>query len=139
MVDGSDADPRSQLAAVREVLAEVGAGDVPELVVINKADNADLIELEGLQLAERQSVVVSARTGDGLDKLEAEIERLLPRQFREVNVVIPYDRGDLLSRAHDEGEVLTVAHGGDGTELTAKVPLGLAAELDSLVQTNMAH
>jgi len=139
VVDGSDADPRSQLAAVREVLAEVGAGAVPELVVINKADNADLIELEGLQLTERQSVVVSVRTGAGLDKLEAEIERLLPRQFREVNVVIPYDRGDLLSRAHDEGEILTVAHGGAGTELIAKVPLGLAAELDGLVQTNMAH
>jgi len=139
VVDGSDADPRSQLAAVREVLAEVGAGDVPELVVINKADSADPIELEGLQLAERQSVVVSALTGAGIDKLEAEIERLLPRQFREVNVVIPYDRGDLLSRAHDEGEVLTVAHGGAGTELTAKVPLGLAAELDRFVQTNMAH
>ncbi len=139
VVDGSDADPRSQLAAVREVLAEVGAGAVPELVVINKADNADLIELEGLQLAERQSVVVSARTGAGIDKLEAEIERLLPRQVREVNVVIPYGRGDLLSRAHDEGEVLTVAHGGAGTELIAKVPLGLAAELDRLAQTNMAH
>ena len=60
VVDGSDPDPRSQLAAVREVLAEIGAGDVPELVVINKADSADPIELEGLQLAERQSVVVSA-------------------------------------------------------------------------------
>ena len=56
----------------------------------------------------------------------------MPRQFREVSVVIPYDRGDLLSRAHDEGEVLTVEHGGDGTELTAKVPLDLAAELDRL-------
>jgi GTP-binding protein HflX len=139
VVDGSDADPRSQLAAVREVLAEVGAGDVPELVVINKADGADSIELEGLQLAERQSVVVSALTGDGIDKLEAEIERLLPRQFREVSVVLPYDRGDLLSRAHNEGEVLAVEHGGDGTELTAKVPLGLAAELDRFVRVNVSH
>jgi GTP-binding protein HflX len=136
VVDGADADPRSQLAAVREVLAEVGAGNVPELVVINKADCADPIQIEGLQLAERQSVVVSAWTGDGIDRLQAEIERLLPRQFREVSVVLPYDRGDLLSRAHDEGEVLTVAHGGDGTELTAKVPLGLAAELDRFVRTN---
>jgi GTP-binding protein HflX len=138
VVDGSDADPRSQLAAVREVLAEVGAGDVPELVVINKADSADPIELEGLQLSERQSVVVSARTGAGIDQLLAEIERLLPRQFREVSVVIPYERGDLLSRAHDEGEVLSVEHGSDGTELTARVPLGLAAELDRIVRTNMA-
>jgi GTPase len=138
VVDGSDADPRSQLAAVREVLAEVGAGNVPELVVINKADSADPIELEGLQLTERQSVVVSARTGDGIDKLQAEIERLLPRQFREVSVVIPYDRGDLLSRAHDEGEVVRVEHGSDGTDLTARVPLGLAAELGRFARTNMS-
>jgi GTPase len=139
VVDGSDADPRSQLAAVREVLAEVGAGDVPELVVINKADCADAIEMEGLRLAERQSVVVSARTGDGIDTLLAEIERLLPRQFREVSVVIPYDRGDLLSRAHDEGEVLAVAHGSNGSELTARLPLALAAELDRFAPANTAH
>jgi GTPase len=138
VVDGSDADPRSQLRAVREVLAEIGAGHVPELVVINKADAADPVELEGLQLSERQSVVVSARTGDGIDKLLAEIERLLPRQFREVSVVIPYDRGDLLSRAHAEGEVLTVAHGGAGTELTARVPAGLAAELDRFAPSDIA-
>ena len=130
VVDGSDADPRSQLAAVREVLGEIGAGDVPELVVINKADAADRIELEGLQLTERQSVIVSASTGDGIEELRAEIERLLPRSQREVTVVVPYDRGDLVSRVHDEGEVLAVGHNGDGTELTARVPLGLAAELD---------
>ena len=121
------------------MLAEVGARDVPELVVINKADSADPIELEGLQLAERQSVVVSARTGDGIDKLLAEIERLMPRQFREVSVVVPYARGDLVSRAHDEGEVLAVEHGCDGTELTAKVPLGLAAELDRFAQAKSPH
>jgi GTPase len=134
VVDGSDADPRSQIAAVREVLAEVGAGHVPELVVINKADAADSLEIEGLRLSERQSVVISARTGEGIDKLLAEIDRLLPRHQREVSVVIPYDRGDLLSRAHNEGEVLAVQHGSDGTELTARVPLGLAAELDGFAR-----
>jgi GTP-binding protein HflX len=136
VVDGSDPDPRSQLAAVREVLAEVGAGDVPELVVINKADDADPIELKGLQLTERQSVVVSARTGDGIDDLMAEIERLLPRQFREVTVMLPYERGDLLSRAHSEGEIVHVEHGCDGTDLTARVPLGLAAELGRFARAN---
>jgi GTPase len=74
--------------------------------------------------------VVSARTGAGMPELLAEIERLLPRHQREISVVLPYKRGDLLSRAHDEGEVLAVTHGQDGTELTARVPLGLAAELD---------
>jgi GTP-binding protein HflX len=139
VVDGSDPDPRSQLAAVREVLAEVGAGDVPELVVINKADSADPIELKGLQLAEPQSVVVSARTGDGIDDLVAQIESLLPRQFREVSVVLPYDRGDLLSRAHSEGEVVSVEHGCDGTDLTARVPLGLAAELGRFARANTSR
>jgi GTPase len=134
VVDGSDADPRAQIAAVREVLAEIGASGVPELVVINKADAADGLEVEALRLAEPHSVVVSARTGDGIGKLLAEIERLLPARHREVSVTIPYNRGDLLSRAHDEGEVLTVQHGSDGTELTARVPLGLAAELDSLAR-----
>ena len=112
---------------------------MPELVVINKADSADRIELEGLRLAERQSVVVSAQSGEGIDQLLSEIERLLPRQFREVSVMIPYDRGDLLSRAHNEGEVLTVDHGSHGTELTARVPLGLAAELAGFARANTVH
>jgi GTP-binding protein HflX len=130
VVDGSDADPRAQLAAVREVLGEIGARQVPELVVINKADAADPIDLEGLRLAEPKSVVVSAVTGEGIDKLLAELDELLPRRQREITVTLPYDRGDLVSRAHREGEVLEVRHGADGTELTARVPLGLAAELD---------
>jgi GTP-binding protein HflX len=132
VVDGSDADPRAQIAAVREVLAEIGIGDVPEIVVINKADQADPIEVEGLRLAERGAVVVSARTGDGIDGLLRELDRLLPRRDTEVVVTVPYDRGDLVSRAHQEGEVLAVRHGTDGTELTARVPPGLAAELGRL-------
>jgi GTP-binding protein HflX len=133
VVDGSDPDPRAQLAAVRDVLAQIGARGVPELVVINKADAADPIDLEGLRLAEPASVVVSARTGEGIDKLLAELDQRLPRRQREVTVTLPYDRGDLVSRAHREGEVLSVRHGADGTELTARVPLGLAAELDTYV------
>jgi GTPase len=130
VVDGSDADPRAQVSAVREVLGQIGAGDVPELVVINKADAAEPIEMDGLRRAERGSVVVSARTGAGIDELLAEIERLLPRHDRQVSVTVPYDRGDLVSRVHQEGEVLAVRHGQDGTERTARVPPGLAAELD---------
>ncbi|MGH3275790.1 MAG: GTPase HflX [Streptosporangiaceae bacterium] len=130
VVDASDADPRAQLAAVREVLTEIGARHVPEIVVINKADAADPIEIEGLRLAEPKSIVVSARTGEGIDKLLAELDQLLPRRQREVTVTLPYHRGDLVSRAHREGEVLAVRHGADGTELTARVPLALAAALD---------
>ena len=128
VVDGSDPDPRAQLAAVREVLGEIGASKVPELVVVNKADVADPIAVDGLRLHEQGALLVSARTGEGLPALLSELERQLPRD-REITVLVPYDRGDLIARAHQEGEVLTVTHGQDGTELTARVPPGLAAEL----------
>jgi GTP-binding protein HflX len=128
VVDGSDPDPRAQLAAVREVLGEIGAGKVPELVVVNKADVADPIAVDGLLLHEQGALLVSARTGEGLPALLSELERQLPRD-REITVLVPYDRGDLIARAHQEGEVLSVSHGQDGTELTARVPPGLAAEL----------
>ena len=130
VVDGSDPDPRAQLTAVREVLGQIGARNVPELVVINKADAADPIELDALRLAEPGAIVISAHTGAGIDELLAALDRLVPRKQRQVTVTLPYDRGDLVSRAHREGEVLEVRHGAAGTELTARVPPGLAAELD---------
>ena len=129
VVDGSDADPQAQITAVREVLAEIGAAGVPELVVINKADAADPIDVKGLRLRERTSIVVSARTGAGIGDLLAAIEEALPRRDREITALIPYDRSGLVARAHQEGEVLSQRHCADGTELTARVPPSLAAEL----------
>ncbi|MGN6791757.1 MAG: GTPase HflX, partial [Streptosporangiaceae bacterium] len=116
-----------------EVLTEIGARDVPELVVFNKADCADELDLKGQQLAEPQSVAVSARTGDGLPLLLAEIERLLPKLSHQVDVVVPYSRGDLIARAHSEGEVLSIEHTDAGTQLAARVPPALAAELGRFV------
>ncbi len=129
VVDGSDADPFAQIKAVREVLAEIGAGEVPELVVVNKADAADPLAIKGLCLAERGSVVVSAKAGTGLDDLLARIEDVLPRRDAEVSALVPYGRSDLVARAHQEGEVLAVAHCPEGTRLTARVPPDLAAQL----------
>ena len=129
VVDGSDADPQAQLAAVRTVLAEIGAENVPELVVINKVDDADQVALKALQLRERGSVLVSAKTGEGLDALRAAIEEALPDRDRVVRVTVPYSRGDLVARAHAAGEVTRTEHGPEGTLLEAKVPPELAAEL----------
>jgi GTP-binding protein HflX len=129
VVDGSDADPQAQLAAVRGVLAEIGAGDVPELVAINKIDDADPLALKALQLRERGSVLVSAKTGEGLEELRAAIEEQLPDRDRAVRVSVPYTRGDLVARAHAAGEVTRAEHGPDGTLLEARVPPELAAEL----------
>jgi GTPase len=138
VVDGSDADPQAQMSAVREVLAEIGAADVPEIVVINKADTADPVEVKGLQAKERDCVVVSALTGSGIDDLLAAVDAGLPRRDREVRVLVPYGRGDLVARAHQEGEVLAVRHAAEGTELTARVPAGLAAELTGVAGAPVA-
>jgi GTPase len=129
VVDASDADPYAQTKAVREVLAEIGAGEVPEVVVINKADAADPLAVKGLRLAERGSVVVSAKAGTGLDDLLARVDEALPRRDAEVSALVPYGRSDLVARAHKEGEVLEVAHCAEGTRLTARVPPDLAAQL----------
>jgi len=129
VVDGSDADPMAQLAAVREVLGEIGAQDVPELVVINKVDDADPLTLKALQLRERNSVLVSAKTGEGLPELSVAIESALPERDRMVRVSVPYSRGDLVARAHAAGEVTRAEHGPEGTFLEARVPPELAAEL----------
>ena len=129
VVDGSHEDPEGQIAAVREVLREISAAELPEIVVVNKADAADPLVLARLVRNERSAVVVSARTGQGLDELRAAVEAGLPRPRTEVHALVPYDRGDLVSRAHRTGIVLSEEHTGDGTALHARVSALLAAEL----------
>ncbi len=130
VVDGSDPDPLAQLAAVREVLREIGAGDVAELVVINKSDAADPIAVQAVMQRERNCVVVSAQTGAGIGELLAAVEGALPRHDTRVCTVLPYERGDLLARAHEEGEVIELRYGADGTLVQARVPMSLAAEFE---------
>ncbi|HMA47331.1 MAG TPA: GTPase HflX, partial [Frankiaceae bacterium] len=135
VVDGSQPDPESQIAAVREVFGEIGAGGVPELVVVNKIDAADPVVLGRLRRREPRAVFVSARTGEGLGELVAALARDVPRPEVEVSALVPYARGDLVSRVHDHGQVLDEAHRADGTSLRARVPPALASELSAyLVQ-----
>ncbi|TDC60566.1 GTPase HflX [Actinomadura sp. GC306] len=129
VVDGSDPDPESQLEAVREVLRDIGADKIPEIVVINKADAADDLTLARLQRREPHSVVVSARTGFGIEALRAAIEADLPGLESELRVLVPYDRGDLVAQVHERGEILKQEHLADGTMLHARVPSDLAGEL----------
>jgi GTPase len=129
VVDGSHPDPEGQIAAVREVLSDVQARHVPELVVVNKADAADPEVLARLRTREPSAVVVSARTGAGLVQLQQRVSELLPRPDVELEVLVPYDRGDLVSRAYGDGEVLSERHTEAGTRLHAKVEPSLAADL----------
>jgi GTP-binding protein HflX len=138
VVDGSDPEPEAQIAAVRGVLAEIGAADVPELVVVNKIDAADPVVLQALRAREPGSISVSAKTGAGLAALRDVIEAALPRLETQVRLVVPYGRGDLVARAHADGEVLHAEHVADGTLLEARVPPGLAAQLEAAALTPAA-
>ncbi|HET7902809.1 MAG TPA: GTPase HflX [Candidatus Nanopelagicales bacterium] len=131
VVDGSDEAPEEQLTAVREVLAEIGAQHVPEIVVINKADMADPVVLARVQRREPHSVVVSARTGAGIEDLLRLIDDDLPHAAVAVDLVVPYSRGDLVARAHREGELDSVEHIESGTRLVGRVNEALAHELSN--------
>jgi GTP-binding protein HflX len=135
VVDGSDPDPEGQLSAVRSVLAEIEASKVPELVVINKCDAADQFVLDRLQLREKNSVVVSALTGQGIDDLLRAIEAQLPSLQFDIKVLIPYENGDLVGRIYKEGNVLSREDTADGYIVVAQVSEVLAkqiAEIDLL-------
>ncbi|CAN5238511.1 GTPase HflX [soil metagenome] len=129
VVDGSHADPEGQLAAVREVFAQIGADKVPELVMINKADASDPMVLARLRQREPHSVVVSARTGEGIAEALARIEGDLPHPGVGFEALLPYERGDLLNRIHVSGEVEHVEHTGNGTLVRGRVHEDLAGEL----------
>ena len=121
VVDGSHPDPASQLATVRDVIGEVGARELPEIVVFNKSDLVspdDRLVLRGL---EPGAIFASARTGEGIDEVLAAIARLLPDTSIEVELVVPYDRGDLISALHERGRVLSTEYVEDGTRVTARI------------------
>lgn len=131
VVDASHPDPEGQIRAVRTVLGEIEGFEVPEIVVLNKADIAELETIARLRSQVELSAVVSARTGEGIEELRELIADHLPRPSVEVDLVVPYTRGDLVSRAHTSGEVLLEEHLSDGTHLHARVDEALAAELRS--------
>jgi GTPase len=135
VVDGSDADPASQLAAVREVFADIGARDVPELVVVNKADVAEPEVLLQLLRQEPTACVVSARTGDGLLALRERVAELVPHPDVPVTLLVPYAHGEVVARVHQHGDVKAVSHTAEGTHMEARLPAWLAGEVSSYAVT----
>jgi GTP-binding protein HflX len=133
VVDGADPAPEEQVSAVREVLGEITRKRKeplpPELLVINKIDASDDVTLARLRHALAGSVPVSARTGAGIAELVEVIADRLPRPEVTVDALVPYARGELVARAHAEGEVLEEEHAEDGTRLLVRVRPDLAAAL----------
>lgn len=136
VVDGSDPFPMEQIAAVRrvinEVVADEGVPAPPEMLVINKIDAVDATRLTELRGALDGAVFVSARTGEGLPELFDRVREFIGRTDVELTVDIPFTRGDLVSRIHREGEVLSADHGADGTRMRVRVPAAFAGELAGL-------
>src|SRR5215208_213789 len=129
LVDAPQPDPGGQMAAVRSVLGEVGASDVPELLVLNKVDLLDEVSQARLARLFPGIPMLSAATGEGVDDLLAAIATRLPHPEVELTALVPYDRGDLVDRAHREGEILDVDHVAEGTRLHLRAPAALGHAL----------
>ncbi len=119
VVDATGPDPTGSMAAVRDVLTEIGAAEVPELVVFNKADVDDTARrlagrLEG-------SVAVSARTGEGVDELLAVVGDRLRALTEVAELFVPWDRGDVIAAVHREGQVLTESAEAGGMRFRARL------------------
>ena len=135
VVDASHPDPEGQITAVRAVLTEVDARRVPEIIVLNKADAADPFVVERLRQREPGSVIVSARTGAGMTELRQLISTSIPRPGVQLDLMVPYEHGEIVSRLHEEdAEILGMEHVDEGTRLTVMVREGLAAELEPYIR-----
>jgi GTP-binding protein HflX len=128
VVDSSALDPFGDIDAVRGVLREIGAEDVPELYAFNKADT-DPVAAAHLAAREEGAVAVSAVTGEGIEDLLAAIGRRLRSSARVVSLVVPFDRGDALAMAHREGEVLDESSDEHGWRLRVRLDEGSVGRL----------
>jgi GTPase len=132
VVDASAPDPEGQMEAVRSVLDEIGAGEVPELVAFNKTDRladgvAPAVPLDLLRARHPGSVALSALTGEGIDEVLPALADRLRALESVVELRVPYDRGDVLAALHREGEVLVEAHEDEATRVRARLDPAAAA------------
>ncbi|WIM66786.1 GTPase HflX [Corynebacterium breve] len=140
VVDGSDPFPLKQIDAVNTVISEIvretGEEAPPEIIVVNKIDKADPLTLAEVRhaLAESHNVVfVSAVTHEGIDELEARIEQFINTLDAHVEMLVPYTRGDVVSRIHEEGTVRREAYEAEGTLLDVRLPRVLAEQYEEFV------
>ena len=134
VVAASHPDPEGQIRAVREVIADLDARRIPEIIVLNKADAADPFILERMRQRELNHIIVSARTGEGIDELKQKIADTIPRPSILVKLLVPYDHGEVISRLHSwDAEIKRTEFVSDGTFITALVREDVAAELSEYV------
>ncbi|AZA09099.1 GTPase HflX [Corynebacterium pseudopelargi] len=139
VVDGSDPFPLKQIEAVNGVVAEIirelDVPAPPEIVVVNKIDQADPLVLAELRHVLDDVVFVSAKTGEGIAELEARVELFLNSLDAHVELLVPFTRGDVVSRVHTYGTVLSEEYSEHGTVIDVRLPQSLAAELQEFLHT----
>ncbi|MEZ5175353.1 MAG: GTPase HflX [Acidimicrobiia bacterium] len=122
LVDASDAQFEEHIATVRLVLDDIGASDVPELIVFNKIDALDHTAIRRLEALHPDAVFVSSLTGHGIPQLLEQVVVSLAAQTVELALSIPYARGDVIADIHSVGDVLELGHTDSGTDLTVRLP-----------------
>ncbi len=132
VVDASAVDPNGQIVAVREILAEIGADKVPELLLINKSD-LDLDSAKRLVHEHRGAVGFSAATGEGLNDLLLAIGDRMRALTTVIELLIPYDRGDIVATVHREGEVVSTSNEDIGMRVRARLADASAGRLSEFV------
>lgn len=135
VVDASHPEPEGQISAVRQVLTEVDAHTVDEIIVLNKADAAEDHVIERIRRREPHTVLVSARTGEGIDELKELISGSIPRPNVPMHLLVPYAEGDVVSRLHaEDAEILSTEYEESGTRLHVLVRPDLAGDLATYQQ-----
>lgn len=134
VVDASHPDPAQQIQTVRDVMGEVEARNIPEIVVFNKCDLIDEAQEMLLRGLEPAAIFVSAHTGQGINELQRVIADTIPELDVEVTVVIPYDHGELVNLIHKHGQVLDTDYVDSGTRVHARVSPEIAGRLDQFVE-----
>jgi GTPase len=133
VVDGAHPDPEEQVRAVREVLSEVGADRLPELLVVNKTDIASPESVRRLLAINEDAVAVSAMTGHGMGGLLEAMEHALSKGSIDMELLVPFDRGDVVDFVHRVGEVLAEGHDPAGTRIKARLPQRHVGMVESFV------
>jgi GTP-binding protein HflX len=133
VVDGSHPQAFDQIAAVDDVLGEIGARG-PSLLAFNKADAMDPETCAALQARYPHAVVLSAATGEGVETLRERIGTEAARQAVTLTILVPYDRGDMVALAHENAQIVTEEHTPEGTRLVVRAGAQVAGRLEPFAE-----
>jgi len=131
-VDASHPKAKAHIAAVNEVLEEIGAAGRPSVLVFNKCDRLDARELARLRESSRNAVLISAATGAGIPDLLTRLGTEAARGEIAVTALVPYTSGELVQLLHERGRIISEEYTPTGTLITARVPASVAARVAAL-------